>query len=128
MPHTLPAMHRCVLKFLGKDQSLNAYDLSGLYAVKDIFLASSYLAPELRAALNQQYRWYRAMLQKPGSGGQELIRPDKGLSAKSNVGPVTGSQCNLGFVERLAGPNDNVYVTPESRERSRQENATVASR
>jgi hypothetical protein len=31
-------------------------------------------------------------------------------------------------VERLAGPGDNVCVTPESRERARQENATAAAR
>jgi hypothetical protein len=124
MPHT----QRCTLKYFGKDQSLNAYDLSGLYAVRDLFPASSYLASELRASLNSQYRWYHALFQKPGSGGQELFRPDKGLSAKSNVGAVTGSQCNPGFVERLAGPGDNVCVTPESRERARQENATAASR
>jgi hypothetical protein len=78
--------------------------------------------------LNSQYRWYHALFQKPGSGGQELFRSNKGLSAKSNVGAVTGSQCNPGFVERLAGPGDNVCVTPESRERARQENATAASR
>jgi hypothetical protein len=49
-------------------------------------------------------------------------------TSKSSVGAVTGTQCKPGFVERLAGPSDEVCVTPESRDRARQENATAASR
>ncbi|MCA9421253.1 MAG: hypothetical protein KC592_09550 [Nitrospira sp.] len=52
------------------------------------------------------------------------------LTTKPNVPPpVTGaSPCNAGFVPRLAQPTDHVCVTPESRDRVQQENATAASR
>lgn len=71
---------------------------------------SSVLTWNERARLNQQYQIYLASRQP----------------LKRQLGGST--QCNPGFVPRMAGPTDYVCVTPESSQRVQQENATAASR
>mgnify|MGYP002336229934 CR=1 FL=1 len=58
---------------------------------------------------------------------REMQRP---LNPKMGVGTVLGGkeECHPGFVPRRARATDNVCVTPESRDRVQQENATAASR
>src|SRR6516225_6440243 len=44
------------------------------------------------------------------------------------VSPAAAQTCKSGFVWRVARPSDLVCVTPESRERVREENATASQR
>lgn len=59
---------------------------------------------------------------------EQLIN-DEAQTRSIRVGTgIDNSQCDAGFVERLANASDRVCVTPESHKRALQENATAASR
>lgn len=72
-----------------------------------------------------------AALSSVGSGA---ITQGPSLNSKvlqkspNSIAKATINQCAQGFVWRQAGANDNICVTPESRQRVAQENATAASR
>ena len=72
-----------------------------------------------------------AALSSAGSGAitQRPSLNSKVLQKSPNpIAKVTSNQCAQGFVRRQAGANDNICVTPESRQRVAQENASAASR
>jgi hypothetical protein len=128
-PWLNPERFGCKDLFYGRSESLNKYDLTGLYAKDRNFPRTSLISGVQRAALNQQYQRYVAVRPqyKPGSGNLQM--QNKAIQPKSQVGAATGSsQCNPGFEWRMAGPSDYVCVTPESRQRAQQENATATSR
>lgn len=64
-------------------------------------------------------------------GQSSRISPDKSRAAISESGAgvsAAAGRCKSGYVWREASPDDRVCVPPESRARTRQENAAAASR